>query len=687
MTPTPNLDIAWVLIASALVLLMQAGFLCLEAGATRSKNSINVAIKNLSDFAVATLLFATFGFSLMFGATRAGWVGPIEFVGANGGLGARELTFFVFQMMFCGTATTIVSGAVAERMRFGGYLVVAAVLSGLVYTLFGHWAWNGLDGSTSQGWLRGLGFVDFAGSTVVHGVAAWSSLALVLILGPRQGRFAEDGTPRRIQGHDLPFAMLGAILLWIGWLGFNGGSAMAMNDQVPPILANTLLAGSAGLVVALASSWLRTGRSDVMAVINGSLAGLVAITAGCHAVSPAAAMAIGGVGGLVMELGVVTLERARIDDVVGVIPVHGLAGVWGTAAVALFGDLEVLGTGLGRIDQLGVQLIGIGVAFVWSFGLVYLIFLGVDRVFPLRVSASDEQMGLNVTEHGATTELLDLLVGMNEQARSGDVSRRVAVEPFTEVGQIASRYNVVMQSLEEAAAKANRMKNEFISTVSHELRTPLTSINASLGLMADGVVGELSSESRSLVQIARENSERLIRLISDILDIDKIASGKLAYDVRELEIGALVDQTVETHRALAGEHSVRLVVKDEAAGARVRADNDRLIQVVTNLLSNALKFSPEHAPVDVSIGRHDGMIRVAVRDRGPGIPTSFHDQLFEKFTQADASDRRQRGGTGLGLTICRAIIEDLGGRIDFETEVGAGTTLFFDLPEHRGGDE
>ncbi len=203
--------------------------------------------------------------------------------------------------------------------------------------------------------------------------------------------------------------------------------------------------------------------------------------------------------------------------------------------------------------------------------------------------------------------------------------------------------------------------------------------------MADGV-GELSSESRVLVRIARENSDRLIRLITDILDIDKIESGKLEYDVRELEIGALVEQTVESHRALAGERSVVLAVNDDSEGARVRADGDRLVQVVTNLLSNAIDFSPEGASVEVSIGRHDGVIRVSVRDRGPGIPDSFRDRVFEKFSQADTSDRRQRGGTGLGLSICRAIIEDLGGRIDFETEPGSGTTLFFDLPEHRGGD-
>jgi Amt family ammonium transporter len=683
MTQIPSLDIAWVLIASALVLLMQAGFLCLEAGATRSKNSINVAIKNLSDFAVAALLFAMFGYSLMFGATRAGWIGPVGFLGANGALDARELTFFVFQVMFCGTATTIVSGAVAERMRFGGYLVVAAVVSGLVYTLFGHWAWNGLTGGPEQGWLRGLGFVDFAGATVVHGVAAWSALALVLILGARRGRFAEDGTPRRIQGHDLPFAMLGALLLWIGWLGFNGGSALALNDRVPVILANTLLAGSAGLIAGLTSSWLRLGRSDVMAVLNGSLAGLVAITAGCHAVTPASAIAIGGIGGLLMELGTVALERAQIDDVVGVIPVHGLAGAWGTAAVALFGDLELLGTGLGRAEQLGVQLLGVGVAFVWSFGLIYIVFRGIDRVFPLRVSADDERVGLNVAEHGATTELLDLLLDMDVQARSGDLSHRVAVEPFTEVGQIAGRYNLVMESLEEAATRAGRIKDEFISTVSHELRTPLTSINASLGLMADGVVGELQGESRDLVRIARDNSDRLVRLIGEILDIDKMESGGLTYNLREISIAPLVEQTVATNRPLANEQGVTLVVDDESPGARVRADPDRIVQVVTNLLSNAVEFSPRGAPVEVSIKRHDGMIRVSVRDRGPGIPKPFHDRVFEKFAQADASDGRQRGGTGLGLSICRTIIENHGGHINFESQLGSGTNLFFDLPEHR----
>jgi len=798
MTQGGMLDIAWVLIAAALVLLMQAGFLCLEAGSTRSKNSINVAIKNMSDFAIASLLFALFGFSLMFGATRAGWIGPFEFFGIRADPSGTEYAFFVFQMMFCGTATTIVSGAVAERMRFGAYLLVAGVLSGLIYTVFGHWAWNGADMGQADGWLRGLGFVDFAGSTVVHSVAGWSALAVVLILGPREGRFSADGSAQRIQGHDLPFAMLGAVLLWVGWLGFNGGSTFAMNDQVPAILAKTVLAGASGLAAALAAGWIRTGRADVMTVLNGSLAGLVAITAGCHAVSPLAAIVIGAVGGLVMDLACRALERMRIDDVVSAIPVHAVAGVWGTLAVALFGSPEILGTGLGRGAQLGVQLLGVGVCFVWTFGLVYLIFRGVNLVYPLRVSPEQERVGLNVAEHGATTELLDLLVGMQAQARTGDLSLRVPVEPFTEVGQIASRYNQVMESLQRAVARAeaivrdirdgiitftqsgkllsfnpgaerifgyglaevldtpvsrlfkhgdeprddpaltisrlqqtaakgsaplelegvrkdgsrvpieltlssgksgsrtvytglvrdisereemDRMKNEFISTVSHELRTPLTSINASIGLLSDGVMGELPPETREMLAIARSNSDRLLRLINDILDIEKIESGQVEYELQVLEVRPLVEQALASARATADPLSVSFSVHDSAPGARIRTDGDRLLQVLTNLLSNATKFSPRGGVVGVTIARRDGSIRMSVSDEGPGIPESFRQRVFQKFAQADASDRRQKGGTGLGLSICKAILEQLGGQIDFETESGKGTTLFFDLPE------
>ncbi len=230
------------------------------------------------------------------------------------------------------------------------------------------------------------------------------------------------------------------------------------------------------------------------------------------------------------------------------------------------------------------------------------------------------------------------------------------------------------------------MKKEFISTGSHELRTPLTSLNASIGLLADGVVGELPAETREMLAIARSNSERLLRLINDILDIEKIESGKVEYELRVHPLRPLVEQALDAIRAAADQVSVSYSLHDDAPGARVRTDGDRLIQVLTNLLSNATKYSPRGGVVGVTVARHGTAIRVAVSDHGPGIPESFRERVFQKFAQADSSDRRQKGGTGLGLSICKAILEGLGGELDFETETGKGTTLYFDLPEWREGE-
>ncbi len=472
------IDIAWVVISAGLVFLMQAGFLCLETGLTRSKNSINVAIKNIADFAVSAFLFWLFGFALMFGVSAGGWIGTTGFFTPVGQGNTWLAAFFVFQAMFCGTATTIVSGAVAERMRFRGYILVSVILSGLIYTVYGHWAWGGAY-EGSPGWLARLGFVDFAGSTVVHSVGGWVALAVVLVIGPRKGRFPHGEPPRKIHGHNLPMAMLGVLLLWLGWLGFNGGSTLALDERVPRIIANTVLAGCTGLLTVLAINWRLRGRPDVRLIMNGALAGLVAITANCHAVTALGAVIIGGIGGLVMLAVTWLLERLRIDDVVGAIPVHAAAGVWGTLAVALFADLEVLGTGLTRSAQLGVQFLGVSVCFLWAFGLVYLVFRFLNPMFPLRVSPDDEQIGLNIAEHGASTDILDLFRAMEAQAKTGDLGVRVPVEPFTEIGQIATRYNLVMEALQKAVAKTEaivRTAADAIITFSTETLA-ITSVN------------------------------------------------------------------------------------------------------------------------------------------------------------------------------------------------------------------
>ena len=308
------IDVLWVLISASLVFLMQAGFLCLEAGSTRSKNTINVVIKNISDFGISVLCFWLFGYALMFGDTHNGWLGITRLAPEVGQGETWLVVFFLFQAMFCSTAVTIVSGAVAERMRFGIYLAVSLLVSGLIYPVFGHWAWNGLDGGASHGWLGQLGFVDFAGSTVVHSIGGWVALAAAILVGPRIGRFSRKRRRPLLVGYDLPLALLGTLLLWFGWFGFNGGSVLALNEQVPGIISNTVLAGAAGLVTPITLSLAQQQKLRVNAVMNGSLAGLVAITANCHVVTTAAAIAIGAIGSLCMMAAEAQLQRWQIED-------------------------------------------------------------------------------------------------------------------------------------------------------------------------------------------------------------------------------------------------------------------------------------------------------------------------------------------------------------------------------------
>ena len=365
-------DLGWLLVCAALVLFMQAGFTAVESGMLRSKNSVNVAIKNFSNFLVAASLFWLFGFGLMFGSDVGGIVGSSLFLFDSDR--AFVLALFVFQLGFIGTATTLMSGAVAERMRFGGYLVLATFVAAVTYPIFGHWAWGSAEltgNGSSDGWLKELGFVDFAGSTVVHSVGGWMALAAIIILGPRIGRFGPDAVP--IRGHDLPMTTLGVFVLWVGWYGFNGGSTYALDAEVPAVILNTTLAAAFGGLVGMALTWLLDRRPDVVTIMNASLAGLVGITASANLMSPWKAALIGGVAAVVMQLVTLALERMHIDDAVGAVPVHLGAGIWGTLAVALLGDVESFPVASGRLEQAGIQLVGIGTCFVWAFVVGYVV--------------------------------------------------------------------------------------------------------------------------------------------------------------------------------------------------------------------------------------------------------------------------------------------------------------------------
>jgi ammonium transporter, Amt family len=381
------INTVWVMIAGALVFLMQAGFALLESGMSRTKNAVNVMMKNYMDLCVGTLLFWLVGYGLMFGDNPSGFAGTSLFALAK----ASDWTFnlLFFQIMFAATAATIVSGAMAERTNYVAYLFAACGVTAIIYPVYGSWAWN------SQGWLNQMGFIDFAGSTVVHSVGGWCALAGIMVLGPRLGKFGPKGEVRNLPGHNLSYIAIGGFLLWFGWFGFNGGSTLAASTNLGLILLNTHLAGAAGAVGALLLGYLFRKPAFLGSAVNGSIAGLVAITAGCASMEVPYAILTGAVGGAVSVLGVMLLEKLRLDDVVGAVAVHGFAGAWGTFAAGLF-----LVGNMFDPKQMMVQLIGIGAAFVWVFVSAFLMYWLISKTVGLRVSTQHEQRGLDITEHG-----------------------------------------------------------------------------------------------------------------------------------------------------------------------------------------------------------------------------------------------------------------------------------------------
>jgi Amt family ammonium transporter len=375
-------------------------------------------------------------------------------------------TYFVFQAMFVATAATIISGAVAERLKFVGYLVMTVFATGIIYPIVGHWAWSSsyLGEAMNKGWLAALGFIDFAGSTIVHSVGGWIALSGVLILGPRIGKYSE-ANKGKFTGSSFPLAVLGTLILWFGWFGFNGGSNGAMDDAVPLILINTFLAAAFGLLTSLVVSFTIFKKPDPFYVILGPLAGLVSITAACNSVNSLIAILIGIIGTIIAIIVHEILDKKEIDDVVGAVPVHLAAGVWGTLAVGIFSNLEILGTGLTRIEQIKVQLIGISVIGAFSFISSYIFFKIINYFYPLRVSPIHEELGLNIAEHGAVSVEHDLIAILDKQSKSGDLKIRGPQDPFTAGGVIGLYYNKLMSKLEESESEKNRWRERISKEV------------------------------------------------------------------------------------------------------------------------------------------------------------------------------------------------------------------------------
>ncbi|MCH8134049.1 MAG: ammonium transporter [Myxococcales bacterium] len=418
----------WMMLAAGLVFIMHLGFATLESGLTRAKNTTNILFKNTFIVSIGILTYALCGFNLMYPGEFNGILGFAGLgLGAGYEPGANTVAYadggytywtdFLFQAMFAATAATIVSGAVAERIKLSSFMIFSTIFVGLVYTIAGSWKWGG-------GWLDGMGFYDFAGSTLVHSVGGWGALAGVLLLGPRLGKYGKDGRITPIPGSNMPLAAMGVFLLWLGWFGFNGGSVLSADPAaVSFVLVTTCLAASAGCMIAIAVSWRFAGKPDLSMALNGILAGLVGITAGADTVGITSAVLIGGVAGGIVVFSVMFFDRIKIDDPVGAISVHLVCGIWGTLAVGIFSTNPA--------HSFVTQLIGVGAYGAFTFTSAFIIFGVIKLVMGLRVSEEEEIEGLDLSEHGM--HAYDLAAGagwLEQQTASG---ARVGAVPATQL--------------------------------------------------------------------------------------------------------------------------------------------------------------------------------------------------------------------------------------------------------------
>ena len=667
-----NINHVWVMAAACMVFFMQIGFTSYEAGFSQSKNAISISIRNLVEFLVSSLMFYAVGFGLMFGTSYVGWIGTNHFFVSDiqTHTGNLAYTFFFFQLVFAATASTITSGAIAERSCFIPNVIGPAFMVGVIYPIFGHWAWGSLFYPDQAGWLGKLGFIDFAGSTVVHSIGGWFALAGAVVLGPRIGKYNPDGSSNPMGLHNVPLATLGTFFLWFGWFGFNGGSLLRASADIGLIIVNTNLAAAAAGVSALIFNYTTERRLNAGKLFTAVLAGLVAITAGSSRVSPDGAVYIGLIAGIMAILAQDFIEKIlKVDDPVAAVAVHGVGGVIGTLCVAPFAEKStLLVEGGNRLHQLGVQSVGVGVAFAWSFGLGMIFFWCLKKIAGIRVSPEEEKKGLNVAEYEDVASWLDFMRITRLQDLNVLLEKRV-----TERTDELQRANTALE-------RASRLKSEFLATMSHELRTPLNAIIGFAEVLKDEIVGALSAEQKEYVGDIHSSGQHLLNMINSILDLSKIEAGKLELNYEEFPVGVAINEVLNTVVGFSNKKGIPIQTHIQQDVPPLIADKVKFKQIMFNLLSNAVKFTPENGRITINANLVNQHLKIAVSDTGIGIKHEDTDKIFEAFRQLDASHARRYEGTGLGLTLTKRLVELHGGRIWVDSEYGKGSTFTFTLP-------
>lgn len=571
-----NLDHVWTMLAAGLVFMMQGGFLLLEAGSVRAKNSINVAQKNLLDFLLSTAVFGLVGFSFLFGDSIGGFIGWSGDLALFNTEGDWNLTFFVFQLTFCGTAATIVSGAIAERMSIGGYVMVTILIGAVIYPIAGHWSWGGLLSGSQEPFLARLGFIDFAGSTVVHSVGAWVALAAVIVLGPRHGKFDEHGKPVELHGHSPILSTFGALMIWAGWIGFNGGSTTAGTPEFAEIIANTMIAGGfGGLTAFFVGRWIK-GYNRPEFIVNGTLGGLVAITAGCDAVGLQSAILIGAIGSTTAFFLREWLEHLGLDDPLGAIAVHGGAGAMGTILAGVFARPEAL-LATGRMEQIGVQAFAVCLYFAFAFGITFTVlklaaFITTrpDGSSGLRVPVEDEIEGLNISEHRAPLGMTSVVRAMqtiveNPQAEVSDITLDRGEETF----EVAVLFNQIMADMRSRrdAENAQNMSIQHVNDFMNQLAAVMKRYargDFSARLQTDEVPAEFTELSEGANAMAQS-----LQTIMDELDetVSAMAHGDLSRRIEGPQTGVFLTLQRQLNASFSGISEVLGEVERAVAAA------------------------------------------------------------------------------------------------------------------------
>jgi len=678
-------EIIWITFSSCLVLIMQGGFLALESGLTRSKNNINVAIKNLMDLALSFACFWVFGYALAFKTPLLNF----NFDKFNDGFlfsssNSFQISYFVFQALFCTTCSTIISGAVAERLKFKAYPVIVIVTSLFVYPVIANSVWSGMNVDGHVGWLYAKGFYDFAGATVVHSTGGWIALGIIFILGPRLGRFSNSNTINNIPGSNLPLSALGCVALWFGWLGFNSGSLFNNYDAVGKVISNTLISGSFATITGYFITFFAKKNSPQFETfVFSSLSGLVGITASCAIVSPLAASFIGIVSAILCYFTQQIMCKYKLDDVTGAVPVHLVAGIWGTLAVALFGNLDLIDNGLSRLEQFQVQLIGIVATGLWALPISLALTFSLKKINLLRVTRKEEIRGLNLSEHSEKSEFNELLEYMTDpELNIRKKENTLIADPYSEMGVIAMAFNRVLENLHtkeeelekmnEVLLKRNKELKTYDHTVAHDLKNPIGVIRSYSDILLETEQDEDKKIYLNKIKNACNTSLEIIDGLLDLVQSDKKPR------VEVLALKSIIDDSVKGLEDFIRSRSA--LIKTDFEVDYIRSNKVALRQICINLISNAIKYGPRDKQpiIRISTKKIKDTIKIEFEDNGIGIRPENYENIFKKLSREDNNGDIE--GHGIGLSTVKNLVEKYQGSIEVSSIEKIGSIFTIYLP-------